>query len=41
MREKVILVQNTKRMHHMYNFYSGIHQYCRKGEILVTVDGDD
>ena len=25
----------------LYNYYNGINKYCKDGEIVVIVDGDD
>lgn len=40
-REKVTLVGNSERKHHMENIYRATHQHCKQGEILMVVDGDD
>ena len=40
-RQRVTLIKNSKRQYHMANFYKAIYGHCKKGEILLTIDGDD
>jgi hypothetical protein len=37
----VALIKNEKREFHMANIYNAVYNYCRPGEILAVVDGDD
>jgi glycosyltransferase involved in cell wall biosynthesis len=40
-RGKAVMQRGTQRKGHMANIYDSVHQHCRKGELLVIVDGDD
>jgi len=41
MKDRSIVIKNKNRSWMVENFYRTIHKYCKDGEIVATIDGDD
>lgn len=39
--EKYVIINNEKNKGSCANIYNVAHNYCREGEIMVSLDGDD